>query len=134
MKKWLYLFLLIVLFSSTSYADTYYCVIKVKYPAIVGYYQDDGSEELPELIEGKTYCEITEEEYTTQTVPQAKIDTAVATYNAEQKDFTVQLNQLDKAILLVILDSLNDLRAEHGLPAYTPAQFKQAIANKYDTL
>ena len=35
-----------------------------------------------------------------------------------------------KAALLVVLDGINTLRAQHSLAAITPAQFKQAIINK----
>ena len=35
-----------------------------------------------------------------------------------------------KAAFLVVLDGINTLRAQHGLAAVTPAQFKQAIINK----
>ena len=35
-----------------------------------------------------------------------------------------------KAAFLVVLDGINTLRAQHGLAAVTPAQFKQAVINK----
>jgi hypothetical protein len=38
-----------------------------------------------------------------------------------------------KAFALVVLDEINDLRADHGRPAYTAAQLKTAHRNKMDT-
>lgn len=35
-----------------------------------------------------------------------------------------------KAVALVYLDEINELRAQHSLPARTPAQLKQAVKNK----
>lgn len=37
-----------------------------------------------------------------------------------------------RAILLTILDEINILRAQHGLPPRTPQQARTAIANKID--
>ena len=77
--------------------------------------------------------EITEAEYN-GTIAQAKIDTALAEAQANEKDFTVAPSKIDKAIALVFFEEINKLRANAGLTEYTINQLKNAIANKYDTL
>jgi len=78
--------------------------------------------------------EITQTEYETGTIAQAKIDTALAEAQANEKDFTVAPSKLDKAIALVFFEEINKLRANAGLTEYTVQQLKTAVGNKYDTL
>jgi len=78
--------------------------------------------------------EITETEYNTGSIAQAKIDTALAEAPENEKDFEVKFDKLLKAFALVVLDEINLLRAEAGLSARTTQQLKTAVGNRYDTL
>jgi hypothetical protein len=67
-------------------------------------------------------------------IPQALKDTAKSEAQEERKDFEVQFQKLLKAFALVVLDEINVLRQQHGLPVRTTAQLKAAVKARYDTL
>jgi hypothetical protein len=53
----------------------------------------------------------------------------------ESKDiFEGNKTRLLKALALLILDEINTLRLAAGLPAYSVAQFKQALRDRYKQL
>ena len=60
----------------------------------------------------------------------ADYDAAVAT--KEKADFDDK--KAFKALALTVLDGINALRGQHGLGDITPAQFRTAFRDKYDSL
>ena len=65
---------------------------------------------------------------------QAERDAVDAALREASRDATVaQLDQLEnvlRALMLIILDQVNALRAQHGLTEVTPSQLRTAIRNK----
>jgi len=48
----------------------------------------------------------------------------------DQLSATTDMPALVRALMLITMDEINTLRAQHSLPARTPAQLKTAIRNK----
>ena len=79
------------------------------------------------------YVFVTEAQYNAgwAALDQGVKDAAKDAADDEASDFTVQMDKLLKAFALVVLDEINLLRAEAGLPARTGAQLRAAVRNKY---
>lgn len=61
---------------------------------------------------------------------QAEINTYLDQEKTRQADIEAQLDDLMKALALVLMDEINSLRAQHGLPPRTVQQLKNAIKSK----
>ena len=131
MKKILALLLLI---PSIAFADLYVaevCIEATEYLAIgdvrASFTVPDGTTVTAPLFE------ITEAEYN-GTIPQAKIDQAIADYELTIEDFSKKMEKITYAFALVVLDEINKLRVINGDTPYNETQLINVVRAKFKTL